>query len=813
MSGLRLRSAGRALARHPLHSLVAIITLVLSVGAATVVFSILEGVLLRPLPYPHSDRLYLVYGTDESWRSASNDFMRKVWDRQNVSRAMVDAWRTSPSTLEDVGAFVAGSLRWDDGEGPLQADGAWVLPGFFSTLGAQPLLGRLPSRDEMASGAQVVVIGERLWASRYGRSPGVLGRTVSLEGSSSTIIGVVPTDFAIPSESSRWWAPLPAEFARRQDVSVLRGIVRVAPAAERATVDAELAGSVRALAASNPAYAGKGARVASLADEVVANVRQGITLVFWAVVLVTLIACVNLTSLVVARSTRRRGELALRAALGAGRGSLVGATLGETVLLCAVGGGLGLIAATLLLHPLVGFLVETVPGFPRTGEIHVDLPVLFFALSLTVATALLAGAVPAWIASKRSPWEALQEIRRSRGARGVRLTQRALLFLESGLAVVLLVGAGLLTRSALLVSEVDPGFERDVAFVKLEPQRDRYPTVAEAQALGERAADGVAAVPGVGSVGRASTLPSLGGARLALAWTQGGSPNDAATLETVAADSGYFTTLGIPVLEGRTFDAGDRPEGEAVGLVSETLARQMFGTGNPVGKLLRTTNGAQAPDEADAQTVRVVGVVGDVRQLALVVDPDAILYRPLAQSAVRDQFVVARGSGPSAAFVQRARRRVLSEDPNLLVSDAGTLGRAVLRPLAPMRTRTLFVVILSGLAVALTMVGIYGVVAYVVSDRVQEIGVRMALGARASGESARMVGVALGPVLLGGVTGLVGAAALSGILGDTLFGVGPLDPETYGVVLAFLVALAAAAAWLPARRAATVDPVRVLNEE
>ena len=814
MSALQLRIAVRSLTRRPLHSLVAVLTLVLSVGAGTVVFSILEGVLLRPLPYPHAEQLYLVYGTDASWKSGPSDFMRKLWDRQNVSLAMIASWRKSASGVKEVGAFAPSSVRWDDGGEPIMADGVWVAPGFFTTLGTRPVLGRLPDRDEMTSGAGVVVLGEHLWTSRYGRDPNVVGRTVPLEGRSATIVGVMPADFAVLSDHAQWWAPLPGAFASRTDLAVLRGVVRIAPGVEPATVDTELDAGVESLAASNPSYRGKGAHTSSLRDEVVANVRQGITLIFWAVVAIVLIACVNLMSLVVARAARRRGELALRSALGAGRASLVGATLGETLVLCAVGGGVGLAFARLLLHPLVAFLVSATPGFPRADDIHIDVPVLLFALALTVGTALLAGLVPAWAASKRSPWEMLQEGRRSRGGRGVRRTQRVLLFLESGLAVVLLVGAGLLLRSELQVSAVDPGFDANVAFVEIQPGRDRFPTPGEAHDVGARAANRVATLPGVQAVGRASTLPSLGGARLTLAWRQGEPPAGAARLATVSADSGYFSTLRIPLLEGRTFTSADRADGEPVAVVSQTLARQMFGAESAVGRLLRTSsNAAETPTEADAETVRIVGVVGDVRELALVLDPDALLYRPLAQSTDRNQLLVARGAGSVAHLVEDARKKVSSEDPNLLVSDSGTLDRAVLRPLAPARTRTFFVGVLSTLALVLTLVGIYGVVAYVVSDRTQEIGVRMALGARAGNESSRVVGVALGPVILGGVVGLGGAAALSGILAGALFEVKPLDPVTYGVVLGLLVFLAAAAAWLPARRAAAVDPMRVLNEE
>lgn len=814
ISALQLRVAARSLVRRPAHSLVAVLTLVLGVGAATLVFSVLEGVLLRPLPYPSGDRLYVVFGTDASWRDGDNDFMRAVWDRQNVSLAMLESWRTSASAVEAVGAFVAGSSRLDDDASPVELPGALVLPGFFAALETQPILGRLPSTEELASQAPVVVIGERLWASRYGRDPEVLGHTVSLDGRTHTVIGVLPADFAVPSEEARWWAPLGEDMSGRADLTVFRAVLRRSTAADGATLDDQLDAGVQALAGSNPAYGGKGAHAVPLRDEVVSSVKQGIMLLFWAVVLVMLIACVNLTALVVARVAHRRPELALRSALGAGRGSLIGATLGETMLLCAVGGGLGLAASTVLVHPLMRFLAAATPGFPRTGNVRINVPVLLFSLGLTVTTALLAGAVPAWLASKRSPWEALQEGRRSRGGRAVGRTQRLLLFLETAMAAVLLVGAGLLTRSALYVSSVDPGFDKNVAFVRVQPPPDRYNTAAQAQAVVGRAADRVAAVPGVQAVGTASTLPGMGGSVLSLVWADGQPAARAAPVAAVGVDSGYFSTLHIPLVEGRGFQASDRRGGEPVAVVSRRLARQMFGGGSAVGRLLRTDAAAgEAHSDSTSTVVRVVGVAEDVRQLAVVFDPDALLYRPLAQIGARQQVIVARGGVPAAGLVTPARREVLAEDPDLLAVDTGVLGQAMMRSMAPLRLRTLLVGVLSTLAVILTLVGIYGVVAYVVSDRTQEIGVRMALGARAGGESARMVGVTLRPVILGGLLGLGGAAALSGILQDALFGVQRLDPTTYVAVLALLVTLAAAAAWLPARRAATVDPVRVLNDD
>lgn len=811
------RIAVRSLWRRPTQSAVGVLTLVASVGAATLVFSVLEGVLLRPLPYPSGERLYEVWGTSAAAQQSDNSVLREAWNRRPISQAMLAAWRKSAPAVESVAGYLGTKVRWDDGAAPVEVAGAWVLPGFFATLGLRPVVGSVPGDATLASGGDVVVLSERFWASRYGRDPGVLGRTVRLDGRVVTVVGVMPAALVLPSGELDWWMPLPAALAAQRDLTIFRGVLRLRSGIRATVARQQLAVATEGLAGSNPVYRGMGARLVPLRDEIVAPVREGLTYSFWTVVLVTLIACVNLTSLVVARGARRRPELAMRAALGASRASLVGAMLTETVVICLVGGSLGLLASALSIHPLVRFLMSAVPGFPRADNVGINLPVLAFTLALTVGTALLAGAVPAWVVSKRSPWEALREGPRSRGGRGVRRIQRGLLFLDAMMAVALLAAAGLLTRSSLYASAVDAGFDRAVAFLAIRPSQERDSTGAEAQATGARVAERIGALPGVAVVGRASALPSMGSSQLNLVWLTGQPPASGTPIPTVAVDSGYFAALRIPIVAGRSFQAGDGPDVEPVVVVSQSLGRKLFGGENPLGRTImlgkdtRLEGGQLAAAEGEA--ARIVGVARDVRELAVILDPDPLLYRPLAQTSTRDQVIVARGSGPTAALATAARRQALAADPDLLVSDAGVLARAVLRPLAGVKLRTALALVLAGLAVLLTLVGIHGVVAYVVSDRAHEIGVRMALGALPLGESVRMVGVALWPVLLGGLVGLAAAGGLSGILREILFGVSQTDPLTYGAVLLLLVGMAALSAWVPARRAAAVDPVRILNRD
>ncbi|HKJ03621.1 MAG TPA: ABC transporter permease, partial [Longimicrobiales bacterium] len=359
LMGGGIRVAARSLLKRPSYTVVTVLTLVASIGSATLIFSVMEGVLLRPLPYEGGERVQRIFATNESWRDADQAVLRESWDRLDLTEDMVVALRGAIPGAEALGAYTKATLRIDDGLPPAQLPGAYVLDGLFETLPMSPVLGRLPTDEEAASGAPVVVLSERLWTSRYGRDPHILGRAVSLGGTSLTVIGVLPGAFAVPSESARWWSPLPDDFAGgRTDAAVFVGLVRLDPATEPATVAEAVARVGSALAESNAKYGTMGVRLRPLAELLVADVQEGITLLFWAVVAVVLIASVNLANLVVARGARRRGELAMRSALGASRVHLLWSMLSETVLTCAVGGGLGVLAATQLLGPFLALLTR-----------------------------------------------------------------------------------------------------------------------------------------------------------------------------------------------------------------------------------------------------------------------------------------------------------------------------------------------------------------------------------------------------------------------------------------------------------------------
>ena len=814
-----LMIALRSLRKRPAYAAAAVLTLVASIGAATLVFSVLEGVILRPLPYPDADRLHFVYGTNETWREAEDELMRGAWESLNVTAGMVELWRSSAIDIDGIGGWIRYETHWNDGLTPAaRPSGAWILRGFFSTLGVEPVLGRFPTDSEIVSGDAVLVIGERFWSTRYGRDPDVLGRTVTIEGRVFEIVGVAPASLAVPDERSAWWAPTGPDFDDgRTDSSIFEGVVRLSSGSTASTVEARMNEVVARMAEEDPAYASLGARLEPLRDRVVSEVSEGITFLFWSVTLIVLIASVNLANLVLVRASQRRGELAMRAALGASRRDLVWAMLSETLVVCAVGGGLGVLVATQVTDGFVAFLSQAIPDFPRADNVGLNPLVLAFALGTTGLTVVLAGLLPGLAASRRAPWEALRSSRRGGQGLGTRRTQRTLLFIEAVMAMLLLGTAGLFTRSALHVLSIDPGFDHEsVAYLEIRPTDQRYPDDAAVTALIERLEQRLTAVPGVVAVGAAMAPPGMGGSQVTTARSDAGAGGGRPLVAINRVTPGYFDALGIRPLRGRVFGAGDGAGSDGVVLLSELMTTQLFGDEDPIGRTIHLGRGARfsggeiVTEREDPVTV--VGIVPDIRQVAIILEPTGLVYQPLAQVVPDEPSLVLRAEGRPEAVLGAARTAVLEVDPALYIARAGSLEAGMQRLLAALYVRTGLIAALAVLACFLTIVGIYGVVAYVVSDQVREIGLRMALGARAAGEERRVVLHALKPVVVGSVLGLAGAWTVQSVAESGLIGVTAFDLPTYFVVLVTLSGASALAAWLPARRAAAVDPAEVLNE-
>ena len=809
-----LMIALRSLRKRPGFATVAILTLVASVGASTLIFSLFEGVLLRPLPYPDADRLHFVYGTNQASEDSEND---QALSFDGVTGDMIELWRTSIPEIESVAGSTPRAAPWADGLTPaLSASGAFITPGYFETLALEPRLGRFPSDEEFTSGDAVIVIGESLWSSRYGRDVEILGRTVTIGDRAFEIVGVAPAVLRLPREFSDWWAPIGGEWSEAVATGALyEAVVRLREGADVEAVEARMTAAVVRLAETAPAHADLGAHMVPLRDMVVEDGQSELKFFLGAVVLIVLIACVNLAILVLARGSHQRGELAVRAALGASRRDLVWVMLSEVVAICVVGGGLGVILATRALDPFLALL--TLQDFPRIDDVGVNATVLAFSLGVTVLTVLLAGLLPGLATSRRAPWEALQNSRRSGRGLATRRTQRTLLFIESVMAIVLLAFGGWLTRTTLQFLTVDSGFDEDaVAYVRIEPSQERYSEEAEILALTDTVGERLAGRPDVSAVAWAQALPGVGHGPVGVVRSKGSAEDSGAAVLMNSVSPGYFNVLGIEVVRGRTFTEDDTEDAQPVVIVSELMARNLFGQEDPIGRIAFVGEGLAFEGTrlvaTDEQAVTVVGVVADIRHLSLALDPDALLYLPMRQAPAHDQSLVLRAEGGPEALLDVARAAVLEADPMIHVGGVGVLWGAVHRPLTNWYVATVLFVTFAALACLLTFVGIYGVVAYVVSDQVREIGLRIALGARAAGEESRVVLGALKPVVTGAILGLVGVATFDAVDQDSP-GSPPFGVLTYLAVLTLFAGAAAVAAWLPARRAAVVDPARVLSEQ
>lgn len=813
-----LRLAVRSLARAPSFVLVTVTTLTVSIAAVTLAFGLLQGILLRPLPYPEPESLYDVRAVNPSWRESNVAEFRKQWDTAPISGSVVDRLRTDIAGVVAFGGYACVRLDLRAGrDGPEMLDGVFVLPGFFETLRSAPAAGRLPTAREVRDGARVIVLSERLRADGYAAGASAVADTVYLDGVAHEVIGILPATVSAPEQLTHWWAPAPEQLAASwTDSDIFQGVARIARMADAAEVAAAM--SERA-AEGTPRTDGaglSGIRLSPLLDTVVSQVRPFVETFFRAVVVLVLICAVNLAGVMLARSSRRSSDLAVLAAIGASRTALVRTLLCEALLVCAAGGVTGVFVASLLADPFLAIVASASPGFPRTENVAVNAPVIAFAAAVTFVVALLCGLLPALSAARRAA-RAGMHLSRIRGRSGGR-TQAALLTVEAALAVVLLTVAGLLVRTALHVSAVDPGFDgRPVAYVSVFPPAERYPAAADVHAVGIELEALLTALPGVQAAGRTSSVPAVGEVWLRLMRSDGQEPDEGSVFAIADVSAGYFQAMGIPLLSGRTFASGDDADAPRVVIVGESLARNLFGAADPLGRTIlvaagtRMSGGRILPDGETPATV--IGVVPDVHQTSIVRDPDPVLYRALSQTGERRQRLVLRTDGAPEPTLSSARRAILALDPALLTAGSAVLAHAMRDHLGPLRVRLILVISLASLAVAITAVGIHGVVAGAVSAQVPEIGVRIALGARPLAESARVIGQTVVPVMLGAVLGLAGGFAASRLVASTLLGVGSFDAATYAAVLGILSAAAALSAWLPARHAARVDPVRVLSGE
>ena len=797
-----LRHGARLLAGAPGFTLVAVAALAIGIGANTAIFSVVHTLLLKKLPYGDPDRLAVIW---------EHNLPR---DRKNnvVSPGNFIHWREMQQTFEDIAAVGMTFKATITGDGePEELPMQMVSASFFPLLGVQPVIGRPFTAEEDKPGSRVVVIGDRLWKRRFNRDPGILHRPVTLQGSPYTVVGVMPPGFSFLDKTIELWFPVGFSAQSRTPRGRWLNVVgRLKPGVtvERAQQDMErVHAELRRLF---PDFnTGWTARVVKLDEQLTGEVRPALFVLLGAVAFVLLIACANVANLLLARATARQRELAVRAALGAGRGRLVRQLLAESLLLAIAGGAVGLVLAWWGVSVLRAVVAERLP-IQRLETVAIDGWVLAFTAAAALVSGMIFGLVPAFTASGGALTTALKEGGRSGSASRGNRARRAFVVVEVALALVLLAGAGLLIRSFVSLLNVDAGFDpaRTVTMSVSLPG-SRYAEPAGRVQFFQRLFERVDALPGVEASGATSFLP-LTGLGAATAYEVIGQPRPERGEEHVCdvrvMTNDYFKAMGIPLIAGRLFNEGDKADRTNRVIVNEAMARKHWPGEDPIGKRVRISWNDPREDE-------IVGVVGNVHHQGLDAEVRSMTYWPYARFAYGGMMLAIRTTQDPTSIVSSVVAIVREQDPNLAVADIRTMDDLVAASVAQRRLTMQVIGIFALAALVLAAVGIYGVIAYAVSQRTQEIGIRMALGAQRAHVLRMIVGEAMLLTVTGVAIGVGGALALTRLMKELLFGVRASDPLTFAGVAAMLTVVALAASYLPGRRATRVDPAIALRAE
>jgi predicted permease len=788
-----LRYAARMLRRTPGFTAVALLTLALGIGANTALFSLVHAVLLRPLPYPAAERIVTA----------------------NLSLPDYTDLRASSASYDAMGVWASNryTLRSEGGGGETeQVLGAVVSPGFFDILGRTAVLGRVFTAAE--DHEPLVVISHDYWQRRFAGSPQVLGRTLTLGGRVCTIVGVLPPEFEYPSSRFELWSTFGVAMAstsgqaENRSLRIFKAVALLKPDVGLEAARAEAAGIAQRLERAHPeTNSGVALRIVPLRERLLGGVQPALYVLMGTTAFVLLIACANVANLMLARATAREREIAVRAALGASRTRVARQLLVESLLLAVSGGLLGLLLARAVIDLLPLLSPE---GLPRLGTVALNPQVLLFTLSVALATGLAFGLLPAWQAGRGDLMASLKEGGRGSSAgRWARRVRQGLVVAEIALSLVLLVGSGLLVNSFMRLLRVDAGFvAADLLTFNLElvtfetPQRRAQLVGAVVERLRE--------LPGVVAVGGGTGLPPLNaqrGTRFDIEGDANPGP-DGRSGYFLAVTPGYFTALGTRLLEGRAFEARDAAGTAPAAIVNASLARRVFPQGGAVGRRLRLVN----PEHGNEWRT-IVGVVQDVRYSGLDDTTEAAIYTPFAQTPFLWSTLMVRVQGDVGPAMAAIRRAVPEVHPALLASGLQPMSQVVAESVAEPRFNMVLLSVFAALAVILAAVGLYGVLAYLVTQLRRDIGVRMALGARSVDVLRLVLSHSLGLAALGLGVGLLGALFATRLLAALLFGVEPTDAPTFAFVSVFLLAVSLLASYLPARRAMRTDPIVALRYE
>jgi putative ABC transport system permease protein len=804
-----LRYGVRMLLKKPGFTVVAVFALALGIGANSAIFSVVNAVLLRSLPYKDPNHLVIAWETNPQ---LLNDYLKT---HNEASPANFYDWQAQTTVFENLAAF-----RWRDfsltgGDTPEQVRGNSVTTNMFATLGVQPVLGRDFLAEEGQAGKEnVVILSYGLWQRRFGAAPDIIGKTIGVNGRPVTVVGVMPQGFEFPRAAAELWSPLALEDElkanRRSHFLYTRA--RLKPGVTIEQAQAEMNTIASRLQQQYPETNNqRGIRLASLSQESVEQIRPALLILLAAVGFVLLIACANVANLMLARAAARQKEIAIRTALGAGRLRIIRQLLTESVLLSLLGGVCGLLLALWGIDLLLASMPrEFALGIPGWNQIGLDYRVLGFTLAVSVLTGILFGLFPSWQASKYDLNESLKEGGKSSASSSRKRFRSALVVSEVTLALVLLVGAGLMMRSLLHLMDVKPGFDpQKLATLRLALPQARYSNDEQVVSFYSQLTRRLKSVPGVESVSTIDMMP-MGGSGGTISFLIEGRPappqGEYPEANARTSSPGYFQTMRIPVLKGRDFSEHDTVNTPLVVVINETMARKYWPNEDPLGKRLLSPGNRMPPAE-------VIGVVGDIKHFGLDDHAEEYVYTSAIQTPGNSMFVVVRTATDPVSMTATLRKEVQSLDKELPVFDVKPMEQRITESAGSRRLVMFLLGIFAIVALLLASVGIYGVMAYAVTQRTHEIGIRMALGAR-RGDILRLVirqGMLL--VLLGVTLGLLVSFAVTRFMAGMLFGVTANDPATLTGVSLLLAVIAFIACLIPARKATKVDPMVALRYE
>jgi predicted permease len=805
-----IRYGLRVLRKSPGFTVLAVLTLALGIGATTAIFSVIDSVLLQALPFPQPDRIVVLWEHPPMTVAMRTSALGSRRQQNPVSPINFLDWQERTTSFDGMAAMSSFPMGLSGFGEPREVDTLQVSASFFPILGVAPLLGQtFHASEDVPNGPRVAVLSYGLWKQQFGGDPAVVGRTIRLLEESYTIVGVMPQRFDLPFDHAEIWVPIQLSRASSSlEGRFLHVIAKLKPGVPLAQAQSELSGVAKRISTERPSTnLDWSAGIVPLYEQMTGDVSTALLLLFGAVTFLLLIAAGNVANLLLMRGTQRRREIALRAALGAGRGRIASQLLAENLLLSIGGGVVGIAFAILGLRAIVDVLPAL--ALPRVEGTHFDLRVLGFSVALTLVTTLLFGLVPAVSFSRADPREAIEEGSARATSRGSRRTRATLVIVEVALSLVLLVGASLLIHSFFNETSVDRGFRVDhVLTMRMFFAPARYGDDGKRARYLEQILERVRALPGVKAASSAHFLPMVGdvsGSCFTRSDQPAPSPGTEPGADFLIVSSQYFNVMDIPLLEGRDFNSQDTISTEPRIIVNRAFANRFFPGEDPIGKRLglcwNVTHG------------EIIGVTASTRQTDLTVDPKPTIFLDQAQTPMYFGALVIRTALPPDAMANSVEETIHSVDPDQAISHVESLEEVVSKSVARPRVESALLTVFASIALILSAIGLYGVLSYSVTQRTREIGIRMALGANSPQVMRNVIRDGLRLLVPGIAFGLLASLALTRLLGSQLYGIEPTDPLSFATVSVVLVAVGLLASWLPARRAMRVDPMIALRYE